>query len=165
MDVLTNQQNTVYARPSYGVQPFEWAGKCASIDRLVKELGAMNPTFCQAESGGLEVTGHTRGTPGLATTTVMFKESTVASLGDRLMTCLWDLDRRSHCQHLSQWNKWDKIVRIAVGQATSIDEGGSTMSEDEEELVTSLPWSAIDRCTIRRVALSLQATGAGAPQV
>lgn len=162
MDPITNQQNTVYARLSYGVDPFQWAGKCTAIDRIVKELGSMNPSFCQAEGGGLEVTGHTSGVPGLATTTVTFKESTVEVLGDTLMTCLWDLDRRNHCQHLSMWNKWEKITRIAVGRATSIDEGGSTMSEDEEELVTSLPWSALDRCVIRRVSMSVQAFGAPA---
>jgi len=159
MSVVTNQQNTLYARPSYGVQPFEWAGKCTAIDRIVKEIGSMSPTFCQAENGGLEVTGHTRGTPGLVSTTVTFKEMTVAELGDQLMTCLWDLDRRTHCQHLSMWNRWDKIERVAVGAATTIDVGGSTMNEDEEELVTSLPWNAIDRCTIRRGAMSIHTFG------
>ena len=59
------------------------------------------------------------------------------------------------------WNAWDKIVRVALGRSTSIDIGGSTMSEDEEELVTSLPWSAVDTCTIRRVALSALVTPVG----
>lgn len=160
-DTIVNTQNTLYARSSFGLGPFEWGGKCTSIDRLVKELGAMNPTFCQGENGGLQITGHTDGTPGLLTTTVMFKEGTVEKLGDRLMTCLWDLDRRYHCQSLSIWSKWDKITRVAVGRATSIDEGGSNMSEDGEELVTSLPWSGIGRCTIRRVALDVQSFGGG----
>jgi len=56
------------------------------------------------------------------------------------------------------WNAWDKIVRVALGRATSIDVGGSTMSEDEEELVTGLPWSATSTCTIHRVALSALVT-------
>jgi len=158
-DTIQNTQNTVYARSSFGVEPFQWAGKCTAIDRITKELGDMNPTFCQAENGGLQITGYTDSTPGLASTTVTFKETTVESLGDRLMTCLWDLDRRHHCKALNMWNQWDKITRIAVGRATSIDEGGSNMSEDGEELVTSLPWAAVGRCVIRRVAMSVQTFG------
>jgi hypothetical protein len=161
MATITNTQNTVYARPSFGVEAFEWAGQCSKLDRVVQEKGAMNPTFCQGVDGGLIVTGATDGTPGLATTTVMFKESTVEVLGDRLETCLWDLDRRTHCKSLAMWNAWDKIQRLAAGRATSVDVGGSSYDEDGEELVTSLPWSGIGRCTIRRVAMSVQSFGGG----
>jgi len=156
--VVTNQQNTIYAREAYGVASFEWAGKCAALDRVTQEMGGMNVALRQAANGGLEVSGHTDGAPGLVSTTVTFKEQVVQGLGDRLMTCLWDLDRRTHCRNLPMWNAWDKIVRVALGRATSIDVGGSTMSEDEEELVTGLPWSATSTCTIRRVALSALVT-------
>ncbi len=158
---ITNQQNTVYARRAYGVEAFEWAGKCAALDRITQEAGGMNPALRQAANGGLEVSGYTDGAPGLVSTTVTFKEQVVQGLGDRLMTCLWDLDRRTHCRNLPMWDAWDKIVRVALGRATSIDLGGSTMSEDEEELVTSLPWSAVSTCTIRRVALSALVTPVG----
>lgn len=154
--VVTNQQNTIYAREAYGVASFEWAGKCAALDRITRELGGMNPALRQGANGGLEVSGFTDGAPGLASTTVTFKEQVIQGLGDRLMTCLWDLDRRTHCRNLPMFDAWEKILRVALGRATSIDVGGSTMSEDEEELVTSLPWSAVDTCAINRVALSVQ---------
>lgn len=160
-DVIKSDQNTLYARRSYGLEPFTWAGKCTGVDRIVQEKGAMNPTFCQTAEGGLEVTGHTNGTPGLVTTTVMFKESTVEGLGDNLMTCLWDVDRRHHCKALPMWSAWDKVTRAVVGRATSVDQGGSTFMDDAEELVTSLPWSAVSQCVIRRTALSVQTFGGG----
>lgn len=161
MTIVVNTQNTVYARPSFGIELFEWGGKCSSIDRITKELGAMNPTLCQGANGGLEVTGFTDGAPGLATTTVMFKEQVAQALGDRLASCMWDLDRRTHCKSLGMWNQWDKIMRVALGRATSTDYGGSSFQDDGEELVTSLPWSGVDTCTIRRVAMSVQTVGGG----
>jgi len=159
MATIVTTQNTVYGRASFGVEQFEWAGKCTRIDRIVKEKGAMNPVFCQTSDGGLEITGHTNGTPGLVTSAVAFKETTVESLGNRLETCLWDLDRRHHCDSLAMWNAWDYIERVARGRALTIDKGGSTFNEDEEELVENLPWSALARCTIRRVALSIKEWG------
>jgi len=158
---VKNSQNTVYARRSFGVDAFEWGGQCSSIDRIVEEKGAMNPTLCQGVDGGVVVTGHVDGTPGLVTTTVMLKEQTVKNLGTRLESCLWDVDRRNHCDSLSMWDSWQTILRLAAGRATSIDKGGSTMSEDSEELVTSLPWSSVSQCMIYRTALSVQSFGGG----
>ena len=159
VSVIETTQNTVYVRKSFGVSGFEWAGRCAKVDRLVTDLGAMNPTFCQGVDGGLVVTGHTDGTPGLLTTTVIFKEQQVKSVGEKLQSCLWDVDRRYHCKNLPMWNAWEKIERAAAGRATSIDMGGSSYDEDSEELATSLPWSAVSRCTIRRVSLSVNTFG------
>ena len=159
MPVLETAQNTVYARASFGVEQFEWAGLCTRVDRKKKKKGAMNPTFCQTANGGLEITGHTDGTPGLVTTTVAFKETSVESLGNKLELCLWDVDRRHHCKSLAMWNAWDFIERVARGRSLSIDKGGSTFNEDSEELVESLPWSALARCSIRRVALSIKEWG------
>ena len=79
--VITNQQNTVYAREAYGVASFEWAGKCAALDRVTQEMGGMNVALRQAANGGLEVSGHTDGAPGLVSTTVTFKEQGVQGLG------------------------------------------------------------------------------------
>ena len=159
MPTIETVQNTVYARASFGVEQFEWAGKCTRVDRIVKEKGAMNPTFCQTSDGGLEITGHTNGTPGLVTTAVAFKESTVESLGNRLETCLWDVDRRHHCVSLAMWDAWDYILRVARGRALTIDSGGSAFDTDSEELVENLPWSALAQCSIRRVALSIKDWG------
>jgi len=161
MDVVTTTQNTVWARRSYGLEPFQWAGRCAAIDRIVEEKGSTNPTFCQGPNGGLQVTGTTKGTPGLVTTTLTVKESVSAGIGDDLETCLWDIDRRHACRDLGAFNSWDKIVRAVMGNADTVDKGGSSMSEDEEELVTSLPWSAVSQCTIRRVAMAVSTFGGG----
>ena len=84
MTKMLTSHATVYARKAHGVTPFEWAGKCAA---------------------------------------------------------------------------WEHIVRIALGHTESIDVGGSTISEDEEELTTNLPWSGRSACIIRRVSLSVEHTG------
>jgi len=159
MTKMTTTQATVYARPVYGVKPFEWAGKRTAIDRIVQEVGGLAAATRQTAHGGLEVSGATDSAPGLVGTTVTFKESTVRSLGDRLMDCTWDLDRRMYCRNSPRWDSWEQIVRVADGRATGTDRGGSTMSEDAEESVTSLPWSGRSMCTIRRVALSTETTG------
>lgn len=159
MTKMLTSHATVYAREAYGVTPFEWAGKCAALERIIQEVGGMNVALRQAANGGLEVSGHTGGALGLVKTTVTFKESIVRTLGDRLMSCSWDVDRRVYCRNSALWNSWEHIVRIALGHAESIDVGGSTISEDEEELTTNLPWSGRSACIIRRVALSVESTG------
>ena len=159
MTKMLTSHATVYAREAYGVAPFEWAGKCAALERIIQEVSGMNVALQQAANGGLEVSGHTGGALGLVKTTVTFKESIVHALGDRLMSCSWDVDRRVYCRNSALWNSWEHIVRIALGHADSIDIGGSTTSEDEEELTTNLPWSGRSTCIIRRVSLSVEHTG------
>jgi hypothetical protein len=162
VDIVMTDQNTVYARKSNGLKQFEWAGSCSRLDRIVQEKGAMNPTYCQGINGGIRTSGHTNGVPGLATTTFMFKESVnTEELGDEMRNCDWDIDRRSHCEALPMWNSWLKIERLVTGRATSEDDVGSTMNEDSEEGITSLPWSAEDKCIIRRVALTVSEFGGG----
>ena len=159
MTKMLTSHATVYAREAYGVAPFEWAGKCAALERIIQEISGMNITLQQAANGGLEVSGHTGGALGLVKTTVTFKESIVRTLGDRLMSCSWDVDRRVYCRNAALWNSWEHIVRIALGHTESIDVGGSTISEDKEELTTNLPWSGRSACIIRRVSLSVEHTG------
>lgn len=37
MTKMLTSHATVYAREAYGVTPFEWAGKCAALERIIQK--------------------------------------------------------------------------------------------------------------------------------
>lgn len=152
-----SSRQTLYARRAYGMEGFEWAGQATTLARVVRDSGALAPTLI-AGAGSLQVSGATSGAPGVVETMVTFKESTVRSMGDWLMACTWDLDRRA-CYNPAHWDGWKVILRVARGRAINIVHAPTATTGDAATALATVAWRATDICTIRRVSLSTWSTG------
>lgn len=151
------QENTLYIRQAYGLGPFSWAGKSAAIARVVRDAGKLIPTLT-AGHGSPRISGAISGVPGGVTSTVTLTENSIKSVGNSLLSYLWDLDRRA-CFDAARWDGWKAILRLVHGRATTIAYAAAGVSDKPEVALASVSWSATDTCEIRRVTLSIRMTG------
>ena len=142
--LVDNKQLAAYMRPHYGFDPFEYLGECASLGETTKENGELNPKHCiDSASGAQYVSGTTRSAPGLASTEVVMKERLKQYIADELETCSHDFDRHSACSALDDVNGWEELLRVCNGVVTTPVHGGFDVTADGDELMVTLPISAI----------------------
>lgn len=147
---------TVYVRNHFGFDPFEWLGPCSRIEAISREQGDLNPTFCiDPRSGKQIVSGVTRSAPGLASTTVAMKERQLQFIADELESCAHDFDRHTACKDLDDPLSWEEILRLCFGVVTTPEHGGTEFDGDEEDMIVSMPVTALNYFKIYRVSVEI----------
>ena len=152
----TTTGQTVYARNHFGFDPFEWLGPCARIEAISREQGDLSATHCiDPRSGQIVVSGVTRSAPGLVSTTIAMKERQMQFIADQLEACAHDFDRHTACKDMDNPLAWDEILRVCGGVVTTPEHGGTEYEGDEEDMIVSMPVSALDYHKIYRVSVEV----------
>lgn len=150
----SNEGHTVYARPSWGFDPFEWLGECSRLDSISAEQGDLSPQHCiDPRTGRTYVRGTTRANPGLVTSSMISKARLRNFMIDNIRACAHDFDMHIACKNLDDPEGWEEIVRLCRGVIVTPELSGFDPTADGKDRlatdpITALAWHKIYRVNV-----------------
>ena len=143
----------VYLKSEGTFDPYVWGGKCMRIDEQTIALRKLAITLRQAVGGGVERHQVRYEPPGESSFSLIMKRVQASRIKTLLMSCLWSIDHRVHCNGMERDNPngWKEITRFVVSAADERRMSGSGWEDATGDMMVTFPMTALDGVDLYRV--------------